>query len=44
MKIIQNLKENVYKTRMEKSFITVTGPKSMIENINVYYIINRKTT
>ena len=44
MDIMQNLKENIYKTRMEKSFITVTDPKSTIENINVYYIIKRKTT
>lgn len=40
-KIMQNLKENIYETRVEKQFITMTKPKLIVENINKFTIITK---
>lgn len=38
-KIMQNLKENIYGTKVEKSFITMVEPTFIIENINKFTTI-----
>lgn len=34
-KVMQNLKENIYGTKVDKSFITKMEPKLIIENISL---------
>lgn len=38
-KIMQNLKKNIYGTKVEKSFITMMEPKLIIENISKFTTI-----